>query len=121
MLPEDLDAEDEPEVEQRLCECFRALLPMLKPEYAEVIEVLDLANESTEAATTRLGISANNLKVRHHRARQAARRKLEATCRVCADTTASTAPAAPRREVFRGTEARSVTGRYFCVFKGDGT
>lgn len=84
-LPPEFDvAEDEPEIERRLCECFAALLPSIKPEYAELIESLDLGDDEPENTARRLGITANNLKVRHHRARQALRRRLDETCRVCA-------------------------------------
>ena len=96
-LPEDLDVEDEPELERQVCECFRSLLPALKPEYAELIDALDLRNESATTLGERLGVTQNNLKVRHHRARQALRRLLEETCRVCAvhhclDCTCEAAP-----------------------------
>jgi RNA polymerase sigma-70 factor (ECF subfamily) len=74
-----------PEERRNACACFEALLPALKPEYAELINALDLGEETTEQVRERLGISTTNLKVRHHRARQALRRKLEETCRVCAD------------------------------------
>jgi RNA polymerase sigma-70 factor (ECF subfamily) len=72
------------EDEAALCECLRALVPTLKPEYAELIQALDLGGESPEAAARRLGITPSNLKVRRHRARQALRRRLEETCRTCA-------------------------------------
>lgn len=79
-LPEDpSDADD-----RTLCECFRDLIPTLKPEYAEVLEAVELGHESTDAAAGRLGITTNNLKVRRHRARQALRERLEETCRACA-------------------------------------
>lgn len=68
-----------------LCACFQALLPDLKPEYRELIQVLDLDEEPTDAVAARLGITATNLKVRRHRARQALRGRLEETCRVCAE------------------------------------
>jgi RNA polymerase sigma-70 factor (ECF subfamily) len=84
-LPANFDIAEEPELERHLCECFAALLPSLKPEYAELIESLDLANEGSNVTALRLGLSVNNLKVRHHRARQALKRKLEETCRVCAE------------------------------------
>jgi RNA polymerase sigma-70 factor (ECF subfamily) len=67
------------------CACFRALLPSLKPEYADLIESLDLGSETPDQAAARLGITSNNLKVRHHRARQALRQRLEQTCRTCAE------------------------------------
>lgn len=84
-LPESLDVEDEAETRRVLCECFEALLPALKPEYAELIDTLDLQGEAAEPVAARLGITTNNLKVRHHRARQSLRRRLEETCRVCAE------------------------------------
>ena len=78
---EDVPAEDERE----LCECFRALIPTLKPEYAELLELVELGDEQPQDAARRLGITRNNLKVRRHRARQALRRSLEETCRACAE------------------------------------
>lgn len=84
-LEDEFDVAEDPSDsdERTLCECFRALIPTLKPEYAEVLDAVDLREESTETVTARLGITANNLKVRRHRARQALRERLEETCRVC--------------------------------------
>jgi RNA polymerase sigma-70 factor (ECF subfamily) len=73
------------EVDPVACACFRALLPSLKPEYADLIEHLDLGSETADQAAARLGITSNNLKVRHHRAREALRQRLEETCRTCAE------------------------------------
>lgn len=73
-----------PEDEAVLCACYRALLPTLAPEYAELIEAVELGGETPEAAAGRLGITRNNLKVRRHRARRQLRERLEATCRLCA-------------------------------------
>jgi RNA polymerase sigma-70 factor (ECF subfamily) len=70
--------------EATICSCFVALLPSLKPEYAELINRLDLSGESPEKVAGDLKISGNNLKVRHHRARQALKRRLEEACRLCA-------------------------------------
>jgi len=75
----------EPEHDAELCACFERLIPTLKPEYAAVIHAAELGGESPEQVAARLGITTNNLKVRRHRARQALRRKLEETCRTCAD------------------------------------
>ena len=76
--------EEELEAEKVLCECFRDLIPNLKPEYAELIEQLDLSEGDPAQVATQLGITSNNLKVRRHRARQALRQRLEESCRVCA-------------------------------------
>jgi RNA polymerase sigma factor (sigma-70 family) len=75
----------EPEDEAALCECFRSLVPTLKAEYAELINAVELGQESPEKAAVRLGVTPNTLKVRRHRARQALRRRLEETCRTCAE------------------------------------
>jgi RNA polymerase sigma-70 factor (ECF subfamily) len=82
-----------------LCECFRPLIRGLKPDYGELIES-ELAEEPTAAAAQRLAITPNNLKVRRHRARRALRRRLEETCRVCAEHGCldCTCPAAPTTE-----------------------
>ncbi len=69
----------------RLCECFRELIPTLKPEYGQLIEQLELTEGDPEQVAKRLLISRNNLKVRRHRARQALRQRLEETCRMCAE------------------------------------
>ncbi|HQT91639.1 MAG TPA: sigma factor-like helix-turn-helix DNA-binding protein, partial [Candidatus Kryptobacter bacterium] len=75
----------EPGTEEEICECVSELIPTLKPEYAEVVKALDIQSEDPEDVSKRLGISRNNLKVRSHRARQALRKRLEDTCRVCAE------------------------------------
>lgn len=80
------DREDlSPEDEGQLCECFRTLIPTLKPEYAELLERVELRRERPEAVADSLGITANNLKVRRYRARQALHGRLEEVCRTCAD------------------------------------
>jgi len=81
-----IEAEDsfQPEDETTICQCINELIPTLKPEYAEVTKLIDLDGKSNEEVAKRLGISRNNLKVRTHRARQALRKRLEETCRVCA-------------------------------------
>lgn len=81
----DLIKASTPEDTQDACACFYTILPSLKPEYAELIEGLDLSDKTPEQVAARLGINRNNLKVRHFRARQALRQRLEETCRVCAE------------------------------------
>ncbi|MDP2328261.1 MAG: sigma-70 family RNA polymerase sigma factor [Dehalococcoidia bacterium] len=85
-LAPDFDLADPSETDERtLCECFRALLPTIRPEYAAVLAAVDLDDVPLTVAAERLGISTNNLNVRRHRARKALRESLEATCRICAD------------------------------------
>ncbi len=75
----------EPESDAELCRCFERLIPTLKSDHADLSQAVELGSESPDVAAGRLGITPNNLKVRRHRARQALRRKLEETCRTCAD------------------------------------
>ncbi len=82
----DLEIEDPgslSEDESILCHCIHDLIPTLKPDYAMLIDELDLSGGDPEDLSERLGISLNNLKVRRHRARRALRQRLEETCRVC--------------------------------------
>ena len=85
---EDIDLEtlSEPpaDEEQALCACFRQMIPSLKPEYAVLIERLELSAGDPGVIANELGITRNALKVRRHRARQALRQQLGTTCRVCA-------------------------------------
>lgn len=73
-----------PEEEAAICTCMRPLLSTLKPAYAEVIQALDFEESEPETVARRLGITRGNLKVRHHRARQQLRTRLEESCRTCA-------------------------------------
>jgi RNA polymerase sigma-70 factor (ECF subfamily) len=61
----------------------RDLLPTLKPEYAALIDRIELSGEKPETVAGELGITPNNLKVRRHRARAALRTRLVETCRAC--------------------------------------
>ena len=67
-----------------ICGCIESLIPTLNADYAELIRRLDLAGESPEQVGIALGMTANNLRVRHHRARRQLRERLEQTCRMCA-------------------------------------
>lgn len=65
------------------CLCLHKVMVALKPEYAEVIRRIDLAEEPRDAAAPALGLTVGNLNVRLHRARRALRRVLELTCETC--------------------------------------
>lgn len=72
------------EEERAACACLGKLLPTLKPEYSALIRRLDLEGESSEQVASNLGLTANNLKVRLHRARKQLRERLITTCGICA-------------------------------------
>jgi RNA polymerase sigma factor (sigma-70 family) len=66
-----------------VCNCLHKLLPVLKPEYAEVLRLADLEDVPRGIVADRLGLSLNAATVRLHRARQAMRQALELTCATC--------------------------------------
>ena len=71
------------EDEANLCDCIQLLIPTLKSEYAELIN-MELHGTSPEMVAKRFGITKNNLKVRRHRAREKLKERLEETCKICA-------------------------------------
>jgi len=83
-LEDELDHPPTPEEERVACACLESLISTLKPEYAELIREIDLSGRKTEEFAEERGISTNNLRVRHHRARLQLRERLEETCRACA-------------------------------------
>jgi RNA polymerase sigma factor (sigma-70 family) len=83
-LERESDSPPDNEEKRIACACIETLIPTLKSDYAELIRRLDLGGETPEHVGTALGLTANNLRVRHHRARQQLRERLEQTCRMCA-------------------------------------
>ena len=83
IISQELESSIESNDETNLCDCIQFLIPTLKPEYADLIQ-LELEEISPEEVTIRLGITKNNLKVRRHRAREQLKKRLEETCKVCA-------------------------------------
>jgi RNA polymerase sigma-70 factor (ECF subfamily) len=72
------------ELREEVCACFRDLLTTLHPEYAEILEKVDLSDRPVSQVATELGITSNNASVRLHRARGALRKQLERSCGSCA-------------------------------------
>ncbi|WP_206455809.1 RNA polymerase sigma factor [Aurantimonas marina] len=77
--PDEIDLEDIP------CECFRELLPALRPDYTEILRRVDLADEPRGKAAANLGITPGNARVRLHRARQALREAMRECCGSCCE------------------------------------
>ena len=73
------------ELRDVICGCLHTLLPTLKPEYAAILREVDLAERPPADVAGDLGVSATNLRVRLHRARQALRQQLERSCGTCAE------------------------------------
>ncbi len=72
------------EIVGEVCTCIRALLPALKTEYAQIIQRVDLNEESLADVANTLDITPNNAAVRLHRARAALRLQLQRSCGTCA-------------------------------------
>ena len=68
-----------------VCACPERLFPTIRPAYAELLRRLDLPGESLDVVARDLTLTKNNLTVRLHRARQALRAALEASCGLCAE------------------------------------
>lgn len=71
--------------DERPCCCVHDVLPLLRPDYAEVLTQADLKEEPREQIAVTLGLTANNVGVRLHRARRALKDKLEEDCLKCRD------------------------------------
>jgi RNA polymerase sigma-70 factor (ECF subfamily) len=72
-------------LEAAVCACVGALIPTLKEEYAAILRAVELEGASVAEAAARFGITPGNAAVRAHRARQALKQRLEATCGTCTE------------------------------------
>jgi len=71
------------EVQDEICGCLADAVQELKPEYAEVIQAVDLGEQPLTEFARERGLSASNAGVRAHRARAALRKRLIETCGSC--------------------------------------
>jgi RNA polymerase sigma-70 factor (ECF subfamily) len=74
----------DPATHDIVCQCVKALVRVLKPEFAELITKVDLEGDDVSAAARSIGITPGNARVRLHRARIALRREIDRSCRACA-------------------------------------
>ena len=99
-LERDTEGSYEPELRDNVCTCVSAILPSLKPEYAEIVGDVELRDRSIAEVAQQKGLTPNNAAVRLHRARAALRRRLIEVCGACSthgcvDCTCRTKPAGP--------------------------
>jgi RNA polymerase sigma factor (sigma-70 family) len=85
MLAEEAAPAIDDELMETVCACVGELVGTLKPEYAEAVRQVDLANASVKAYAESTGITANNASVRLFRGREALRRQVQRACGTCAD------------------------------------
>jgi RNA polymerase sigma-70 factor (ECF subfamily) len=84
-LASETEASFEPELRQNVCTCVGAVLPDLKPEYADIVKAVDLDERSISDVALENRLTANNATVRLHRARAALRRRLIEVCGTCSE------------------------------------
>ncbi|MEO8053208.1 MAG: sigma-70 family RNA polymerase sigma factor [Acidobacteriota bacterium] len=85
-LFQEMQSHQDPDVSFKgdICHCVTGLLGTLKPEYQQALETVDLHEHSLADLAKEAQITANNAAVRVHRAREALRKQVAATCGVCA-------------------------------------
>jgi RNA polymerase sigma factor (sigma-70 family) len=83
----ELDEAVEPaaDVVANVCACVRSLSDTLKPEYGHALRRIDVEGMSVQGYAAEIGIEANNAAVRVHRAREALRKRVQASCGTCAE------------------------------------
>jgi RNA polymerase sigma-70 factor (ECF subfamily) len=67
-----------------VCACVQRLAGTLKPEYAEALHKIEIEGMSVQGYAEEIGIQPNNAAVRVHRAREALRKRVMASCGTCA-------------------------------------
>jgi RNA polymerase sigma-70 factor (ECF subfamily) len=83
--PTDAAPEIPPDDKAHTCACVSAIARTLKPQYAEIVEQVDIEERPLADVAARAGISISNATVRLHRARKALRKQVALTCRTCAE------------------------------------
>jgi RNA polymerase sigma-70 factor (ECF subfamily) len=73
------------EVKAAVCACVQRLSTTLKPEYSEALQRVEVDGLSVQSYAAERGIQANNAAVRLHRAREALRHRVMASCGTCAE------------------------------------
>jgi RNA polymerase sigma factor (sigma-70 family) len=77
--------ETEPETHAAVCQCVKGLAATLKPEYAEVLQAVEVEGIAVKDFAVAAGISPSNAGVRVFRAREALKLQVKRCCGSCAD------------------------------------
>jgi RNA polymerase sigma factor (sigma-70 family) len=78
-------AVDDAQLEKTVCKCVSALVPTIKPEFAQMIAKVDLEGAPVHEVAVQFGMTANNASVRLFRARKALRDQVVQVCGSCAE------------------------------------
>jgi RNA polymerase sigma factor (sigma-70 family) len=73
------------DLDRAICACVRDVIPTLRPEHADILRRADLEEGSLADVARHLGLTANNARVRLHRARAALRERLGEVCGACTE------------------------------------
>ena len=73
------------DLHREICACIGRLAKTLKPEYAHVLQAVDVEDTPVKAFADTAGLTTSNAGVRLFRARQALRRQVAASCGTCAE------------------------------------
>jgi RNA polymerase sigma-70 factor (ECF subfamily) len=84
-LQRETEASFEPELRDNVCTCVSALLPDLKPEYADIVRAVELDERPIADIALEKGLTTNNATVRLHRARNALRHRVIEVCGACSE------------------------------------
>jgi RNA polymerase sigma-70 factor (ECF subfamily) len=68
-----------------ICACVSRLATTLKPEYADILQAVDVDGIAVNVFARERGVSASNAGVRVFRAREALRKRLIESCGTCAE------------------------------------
>lgn len=84
---EELSTHESPGEELRgaICQCVHRLAGTLKPEYADVLQRVDVDGLAVKDFAAERGISSSNAAVRAFRAREALRQQVFRSCGTCAE------------------------------------
>jgi RNA polymerase sigma-70 factor (ECF subfamily) len=73
------------DLQREICACVGRLASTLKPEYAEVLQAVDVDDTPVNAFAETAGLTTSNAGVRLFRAREALRKQVAASCGTCAE------------------------------------
>ena len=71
---------DDSDVDTQSCGCILNMLQDLQPQYAQLLQAVDIHEQPVHTVAGRLGLSTNTTSVRLYRARKALRQRLKHVC-----------------------------------------
>jgi len=72
-------------MESEICACVSRLASTLKPEYADVLQAIEVGGKPVKVFAKEKGLSSGNAAVRVFRAREALKKRVAESCGVCAE------------------------------------